>query len=213
MHYFILLTVSQLADLCGVTGHSQWNAIATASSLQSEIGGHPMPPLIGTFWKMHSSHRSRLSMIWQMNLLCSLVGETCPWEHTRVLAVSPAVSFISQSRSDFPIEDPTCMLLRPCVIVQQGTGSTSLSTGLLKSITTALSTRFGLHISTIRKHLQEARIEEWGKVQRIDSDAGDIIHSSGLTKPTADHWDATFVRVSCTLLDLWPALMIGMISM
>ncbi|KAF8268206.1 hypothetical protein EI94DRAFT_1916289 [Lactarius quietus] len=41
-----------------------------------------------------------------------------------------------------------------------------------------------LHVSTIRKHLQEARIKD---------DAGDIIHSSGLMKQTADRRDATFV--------------------
>ncbi|KAI9433386.1 hypothetical protein H4582DRAFT_1819870, partial [Lactarius indigo] len=39
-------------------------------------------------------------------------------------------------------------------------------------------------------------IEEWGKVQRVDSEAGDTIHSSGLQvmRPTADCRDATFVR-------------------
>ena len=68
--------------------------------------------------------------------------------------------------------------------------------GLSNSITAALLTRFGLHVSTIRKYLKHARIEEWGKVQRIDSDVGDLVHSSGLMKPTADHRDATFVRVS-----------------
>ncbi|KAI9435658.1 hypothetical protein BJY52DRAFT_1422103 [Lactarius psammicola] len=37
-------------------------------------------------------------------------------------------------------------------------------------------------------------IEEWGKVQRVDSEAGDTIHSSGLIQPTADCRDTTFVR-------------------
>jgi len=80
--------------------------------------------------------------------------------------------------------------------VQQGAGNTSLSTGLSNLIATALSTRFGLHVSITRKYLQQARIEEWGKVQRVDSDAGDTIYSSGLTSLTADRRDATFVRVS-----------------
>ncbi|KAH9008293.1 hypothetical protein EDB84DRAFT_1591239 [Lactarius hengduanensis] len=41
-----------------------------------------------------------------------------------------------------------------------------------------------------------AKIEEWGKVRQIDSEAGDTIHSSGLRamRPTADRRDATFVR-------------------
>jgi hypothetical protein len=83
------------------------------------------------------------------------------------------------------------------VIVQQGTGSTSLLMGLSNSISAALSTRFGLHVSTIRKHLQQAKIEEWGKVQQVDSEAGDTIRSSGLMKfrVTEDHRDAMFVRV------------------
>lgn len=101
------------------------------------------------------------------------------------------------------------------MIVQNGTGSTSLSAGLSNSITAALSTRFGLQVSTIRNHLQQARVEEWGKVRRIDSDAGDLVHSSGLMKPTVDHRDATFVRVSWTLylISQISALMIGTISM
>ena len=86
------------------------------------------------------------------------------------------------------------------MFVQQGVGNTSLSTGLSTSIATALSTQFGLHVSTIRKYLQQAQIEEWGKVQRVDSDAGDTIYSSGLTTLNADRRDATFVRVSHHIL-------------
>ncbi|KAH9023711.1 hypothetical protein EDB85DRAFT_1870587 [Lactarius pseudohatsudake] len=112
----------------------------------------------------------------------------------------PYTPVLSQSRSNFPIEDPTCVLLCPRVVVQRGTESTSLLTGLSNSIAAALSTRFGLHVSVIRKYLQRANIEEWGKVRRVDSEAGDTIHSSGLMKPTADRRDATFVRVSCVLL-------------
>ena len=129
--------------------------------------------------------------------------------------MSPALSesLTSQLRSDFPIEDPTCILLCPHIVVQQGTGNTLLLSGLLKSITAVLLTQFGVHISTIWKYPQQATIEEWGKVQQINSDAGDIIHSSGLMKPSADHWDATFVWVSHTLLNLPLVLMMEMISM
>ncbi|KAF8262451.1 hypothetical protein EI94DRAFT_1773184 [Lactarius quietus] len=74
---------------------------------------------------------------------------------------------------------PSCILLHPQVVIQQGLGIQGLS----KLITTTLSTQFGLHVSTIWKHLQEARIED---------DARDIIHSSGLMKQTADRWDTTF---------------------
>ncbi|KAF8262478.1 hypothetical protein EI94DRAFT_1773176 [Lactarius quietus] len=87
------------------------------------------------------------------------------------LALQPSLpvssrALISQDRSDFPIEDPSGMLLCPRVVIQQGSGiqGTSLLAGLSKSITAALST-----------------------------DARDIIHSSGLMKQTVDHRDATFV--------------------
>ena len=52
----------------------------------------------------------------------------------------------------------------------------------------------------MHKYLQQAQIKEWGKVQRVDSDAGDMIYSSGLTTLDADRRDATFVRVSHHIL-------------
>jgi hypothetical protein len=76
--------------------------------------------------------------------------------------------------------------------------------GLSNSITATLSTRFGLHVSTIRTHLRNARIEEWGKLKWVDSDAGDTINSSGLMKITGDCRDATFVRVSRVLYLISP---------
>jgi hypothetical protein len=48
----------------------------------------------------------------------------------------------------------------------------------------------------IKKALDNAEIEEWGKVQRIDSDAGDIMRSSSLVVTQDDGRDATFVHVS-----------------
>lgn len=107
----------------------------------------------------------------------------------------------------FPTLDPTCILLPPRVVVQQSTQlvstSESLSTGLSNSIAAALSTRFNLPVSITRKYLQKADIEEWGKVRRVDSEAGDTMHSSGLSKHRVDQRDATFVRVSdidCSLI-------------
>ncbi|KAI9434899.1 hypothetical protein H4582DRAFT_1818363 [Lactarius indigo] len=109
------------------------------------------------------------------------------------LALQPQRSNLPQGAYRSPYY-PTCVLLCPRVVVQRGTESTSLLTGLSNLIAAALSTRFGLHVSVIRKYLQQANIEEWGKVRRVDSEAGDTIHSSGLMKPTADRQDATFVR-------------------
>jgi len=80
-------------------------------------------------------------------------------------------------------------------------------------IAATLSTRFELQVSVVRKYLQQADIKEWGKVRQVDSEAGDTIHSSGLTKVTVDQRDATFVQVShMYLLDL-SSLMLEVISM
>ena len=174
MHCFILLTVSGFVGPSGVTGCSQWNATATTSNPQSRANDSPTPPLIGTSSKMHSSHRSRPSMIWQMSLLWNLKRVSCHGEHTRVLLCG-SVSPMQCSRSGsfhnpdltFPNKDPTCILLCPCVLVQEGADNTSLSTGLFSNlIATALSTQFGVQVSTICKYLQQARVEEWGRVQR-----------------------------------------------
>lgn len=41
-----------------------------------------------------------------MNLLWSLVRKTCHWEHTSTLTLSPVLSFILLSRSDFSQQRP-----------------------------------------------------------------------------------------------------------
>jgi hypothetical protein len=62
-------------------------------------------------------------------------------------------------------------------------------------IASALATRFDTNVRLIREHLNTAIVEEWGKVCRIDSDAGDIMHASSMSVPQDDSRDATFVRV------------------
>jgi hypothetical protein len=66
---------------------------------------------------------------------------------------------------------------------------------LINGIAAALSTRFRKPIATIRPHLGAAVVEEWGKVRRIDSDAGDTMSASSLCVTRDDTRDATFVRV------------------
>lgn len=66
----------------------------------------------------------------------------------------------------------------------------------LTALIGALATRFNKRVGVIRTALKDADIEEWGKVQRIDSDAGDIMWSSSLRVTQDDGRDATFVRVS-----------------
>jgi hypothetical protein len=52
----------------------------------------------------------------------------------------------------------------------------------------------------VRFHLDNAHIEEWGKVRRIDSDVGDTMRASSLGLPRDDARDATYVRVRFLLL-------------
>jgi hypothetical protein len=66
----------------------------------------------------------------------------------------------------------------------------------LATLTGALATRFNSKVGIIKQQLEKAIIEEWGKVQRIDSDAGDTMVSSSLRAMQDDSHDATFVRVS-----------------
>ena len=47
----------------------------------------------------------------------------------------------------------------------------------------------------IRRRLNDNIIEEWGKVKRVDSDAGDTMHAFAMVKKGEDNRDASFVRV------------------
>lgn len=47
----------------------------------------------------------------------------------------------------------------------------------------------------LRPHLDIAQIEEWGKIRRVDSEAGDTMRASSLGIKRDDSRDASFVRV------------------
>ena len=66
---------------------------------------------------------------------------------------------------------------------------------MMTAIASALATRFDAGVRLVRQHLECAEIEQWGKVRRIDSDAGDTMHASSLRIPRDDTRDATYVRV------------------
>jgi hypothetical protein len=66
---------------------------------------------------------------------------------------------------------------------------------LIASIAGALATRFHTDVATVKRHLRNLEIEEWGKVCRVDSDAGDTMIASSLVVPHNDTRDATYVRV------------------
>lgn len=74
-----------------------------------------------------------------------------------------------------------------------------LSIGIIKSIAAALSTRFRISVTNIRKLLKDSTVQEWGKVRRVDSEEGDTIQSCSLGRKASDARDATFVRVSTKL--------------
>ncbi|KAJ6483371.1 hypothetical protein C8R45DRAFT_830568, partial [Mycena sanguinolenta] len=69
----------------------------------------------------------------------------------------------------------------------------------LRSIAAALSTQSGAEMLEVNKALRTAVIDEWGKVQRVDSDEGDTMWSCSVGTVSEDSRDATFVRV-CTAI-------------
>ncbi|KAJ6532446.1 hypothetical protein B0H19DRAFT_1214065 [Mycena capillaripes] len=58
----------------------------------------------------------------------------------------------------------------------------------------ALSTRTGATMSQVNAALRTAVIEEWGKVCRIDSEAGNTMRSCSLGTSAEDSRDSTYVR-------------------
>ncbi|KAJ7232991.1 hypothetical protein B0H12DRAFT_1028765 [Mycena haematopus] len=62
------------------------------------------------------------------------------------------------------------------------------------SISIALSTRTGGKMGPISQALKNALVEEWGKVRRTDSEAGDTMRSCSVGTVGEDSRDATYVR-------------------
>ncbi len=96
------------------------------------------------------------------------------------------------------LSDPTCILLPPRT-------DDKLPNGVTNSVCAALATRFStatkkVKVQTICPHLQLAHIRQWGRVRRINSDAGDTIRAVLTSTTTDDSRDATFVRVCQTEL-------------
>jgi hypothetical protein len=85
-------------------------------------------------------------------------------------------------------KDPSCILLPP-------RSRTRPPNHLITTIAATLATRFDRDVRTVRISLSFAEIEEWGKVRRVDSDAGDTMHASTLVPARDDTRDATYVRV------------------
>ncbi|THU76250.1 hypothetical protein K435DRAFT_739434 [Dendrothele bispora CBS 962.96] len=105
----------------------------------------------------------------------------------------PRVGPISGTFID-PVAYPTCRLHPPRNVKRPEENTLVLLVG-------ALVTRFndnerGIKVtpSTVRRCLREADIEEWAKLQTIDSDRGDMMRASELGATRDDSRDASFVR-------------------
>jgi len=103
------------------------------------------------------------------------------------LCTSP-ISKLAQNCNHHHLTDPSCVFLPP-------KSPNRPAANLINNIAAALATRFNVHIATVRPFLDTALIEEWGKIHRVDSDAGDTMHASSIGTIRDDSWDATYVRV------------------
>ncbi|KAL0565341.1 hypothetical protein V5O48_016681, partial [Marasmius crinis-equi] len=87
---------------------------------------------------------------------------------------------------------PTCILLPPHSTEQPPQNT-------VKAIAGALRTRFtsggrNPTLASMLRHLKDGNIERWGRVRRIDSEAGDTIRASDLGEQAEDYRDASYVR-------------------
>jgi hypothetical protein len=105
------------------------------------------------------------------------------------LYVTPIIiSKLAQNHNHHHLADPSCVFLPP-------KSPNRPAANLINNIAAALATRFNVHIATVRPFLDTALIEEWGKIRRVDSDAGDTMHASSIGTIRDDSRDATYVRV------------------
>ncbi|KAJ7125725.1 hypothetical protein C8R43DRAFT_898180 [Mycena crocata] len=110
-----------------------------------------------------------------------------------ILALRDPPSEIAGSLAD-PLY-PSCILLPPRSQIRP-------SGGQIRGIAAALSTRSGAKMAKVNTAIKEAVIEEWGKVRRTDSEAGDTMRSCSLGTVSDDARDATYVRYEM-LVDIY----------
>ncbi|KAF7332811.1 hypothetical protein MSAN_02432300 [Mycena sanguinolenta] len=113
---------------------------------------------------------------------------------TQIMTVYNAFSELSLVESQVQVPGsfsdssyPSCVLLPP-------KSSTRPAANQLNTIAAALSTRTGASMAAVNAALRRALVEEWGKVRRVDSEAGDTMRSCSLGVVAEDGRDATFVR-------------------
>ena len=81
--------------------------------------------------------------------------------------------------------DPTCILLPPHT-------TDPLPSATINRIAAALATKYNVSKSIARKYVPPT-IDQYGKVRRVDSDAGDTMQASQIGKKNMDYCDATFI--------------------
>lgn|SRR5882762_1727919 len=175
----------------GAIGRSRWNVTVEHCNQLFEAGAFLMRPLTDMLSKMHKSLNSRWCTTWLKNYLCVLLeGQFPALTHAHLVHIALHFLAISDSLN----LDPTCILLPP-------KHPSRPDANLTKGLMAALATRFGIQMAQVRPHLDAAEIEDWGKIRRIDSDAGDTMCASIVAPLQDDSRDATYVRVS--QLPLW----------
>src|SRR5262245_27970138 len=127
----------------------------------------------------------------------------CLCKHQAILLL---VNFLIQTVTSFMLclvqsivylqyTDPTCVLLPPC---RDG----PITDSAFQKIAVCLATRFNLSVAQIRRHLEKARIKQYGKVKRLGG--GDIMNASMLVPVGEDRRDASFIRVSVCSISAGP---------
>ena len=104
----------------------------------------------------------------------------CPFCELHIIVLSPSLAD--------ELQDPSCILLPP-------KSPSRPAPNLISGIAVALATRFGVSVTTVRPYLNAASVEEWGKIRRVDSDAGDTMCASAWAPVRDDLRDPTYVRV------------------
>lgn len=72
----------------------------------------------------------------------------------------------------------------------------------MKGIAAALATRFDVKVPIIRPFLHAATVQEWGRIRRVDSEAGDTMHAASMCTPRDNRRDATYVRVCFSFIGM-----------
>ena len=186
MRFYISLTASRPLVLSGVTGRSRWSAFSAACNQQFEVADIRMHRLIAISLNPPNFGKSQTCTTLHPFSPCAHLQNSLFAARFLTCNVRPLIPLI------YPLlnlpTDPACILLPP-------SSATRPASNLMTTIASALATRFDTSMRIIRSHLDKAHIVEWGKVRRVDSDAGDTMCASSLGVSRDDARDATYVRV------------------